>query len=295
MLVRSSQRKLQHHATRHLQSAYEQLQLPWLCPALYNHGHVQHRQSTTSTGADKVSPLASIATARPHKPTVRPKDPPGRGFASPAIAYALDAQDEYIPFESPDIVGQWDQPRSLTELPPWDLKRIRSLPQDAQLSPTSYARKHGTSSEAEEMHAILDAHLHVGHFDRAASTLRRLEAMCDLTSPRLHAAYLSYLATLVSHIVVTKNQDLWGTLRRWYNEDYRAKGLRSSPTMITLLVQAGLRGPKQNKIARVIRHFLHLAEKDGVLEESLYEIEASLSEDEFQSVREVNLAGCFTT
>jgi hypothetical protein len=163
-------------------------------------------------------------------------------------------------------------------------------PGDATVNPEAYRHRVGLRSEVEEIHAVLIAYLQVGQFEAAANTLRRIHVVQEPGSAAIHKSYMAYIATLASHIVVNKDETLLNTLARWFNEEVRAKGVPPNGTMIMLLVQASLRAGKKQKGNRIIRHFLHLAQKDGILDEALAEIEICFSDEEYSRVREVGIA-----
>jgi DNA-directed RNA polymerase len=286
MLLRSTGTQLSQRPSRQLLLAYEQLTLPWLCPAVHGIRSNRRPSSTASNRLRKVPPL--LAAPSMHGRIALATDRPGRGFASPAPTPQWEAREEHVPFDAPNISASWSPKDSWSELPPWDAAALVRSPSDAAVNPEAHRHHAGLRGEVEEIHGVLIAYLQVGQFEAAANTLRRIHSVQEPGSASIYKAYMAYIATLASHIIVNKDAALLNTLARWFNEEVRAKGIQPNGTMIMLLVQASLRAEKKQKGGRMIRHLLHLAQKDGVLDDALSEIEICFSDEEYRRVREVS-------
>src|SRR5690349_1593696 len=117
MLTRASRRR---HALHYFQQAAENIQLPWLCPALAQPQNRNHQQRSIAT-----RPRVSHSKTTPAQRTQL------RHLASPAtVPDNFDRSDEYIPF----AYGHRGYPiashsnRNLTgDLSPFDLSQILML------------------------------------------------------------------------------------------------------------------------------------------------------------------------
>jgi len=193
MIIRASRPRLPLDASRTLQPAFEQLNLPWLCPALCGTPTRQPLRSTTTISA-RTTP---ISYPSPHPkfgksaPVQRPT--PGRGYAYAAVADYAANNDEYIPFDQPDVPHppssssgySWTPDRGLTGLPTFDPTSTLVIHDSLRPAPRKF-RDHnadGMGGEIYEIHETLQACLQVGRLERAAATLRRLSTIYRLDAP----------------------------------------------------------------------------------------------------------------
>jgi DNA-directed RNA polymerase len=291
--VGSSRRKLQQDATRALQPSFEQLHLPWLCPAFLE---APRRQQSIRRSVTSISrPASPVFAQRPQSPrrVASARATLGRSFATPATAFEFN-NDEYIPFDNPVPGSQaahqypWNAQQRLSELTPIDPQATSRIPDEAHATPRRFHIRSGIGGDISDIHATLQAYLDVGQLDRASLTIRRLHDIYRVDAPELFHAHLAYIATVVSNIMVTGDSNLSRHLDRWFNEDVRMKGVKPNGTMIRLLIQGALGEQNRKKVDRTIRRYLNGAKREGILEESVEELSQFLTEEEFAHIREAS-------
>ena len=296
MIIRASRPRLPLDASR-LQPAFEQLNLPWLCPALCGLQARPRLRSTTTISTR--SPTVSYTLPHPKirkSPQVQ-KPTPGRGYAFAAVADYANNNDEYIPFDQvglshppPSSSGYpWASSRGLTDLPTFDPTSPLVIHDSLRPAPRKF-RDHssdGTGGEIHEIHQTLDACLQVGRLERAAATLRRLSLIYRLDAPELIKTHNGYLASLIDRVVNTKDQELLKQVQRWFEVEIRAQGIPPDALTYGLMLRASFQEANQLKIDRTIRRYIALAEQAGLRDEALSTALTTLNAQEIGRVTRV--------
>ena len=278
MIVRIPRPRLPFNASRSLQPAFEQLQLPWLCPALSGHlAHHSNRSTTTATKRRLThSPRSRLPKSRESVTSITKAQ--GRGLASAAISGNATLNDDYIPFENDGFpyAAQdptqypWASSTNLTELPKFDPASPLMIHDSLRQAPRRFRiSTEGIGGELSEIHQTLHACLQVGLFERAAATLRRLTSIYKLDAPELIKAHNDYLTATIDRIVQNKDQTLLKHVQRWFEVEIRARGILPNPTTYGLMLRASFQESNQLKIDRTIRRYIALAEQADLRDEAL--------------------------
>ena len=288
MLVRGSRRKLLHDARRNLQPPFEQIHLPWLCPAFFICTTNRPRKSTYTNKRR----LYTAAQPSPrHQPLATP--PAHRGLAYAAHADGAP-HDEYIPFETPvrdNLLSSaadtaWPTKDSFTGFT-FDPVSPLILRDSLAEVPRRIRVSEGVGGYLTDIHETLSACLQVGRLDRAAATIRRLNSVYRLDAPTLIETHNEYIGSLVERIVRTKDQQLLQHVQKWFEVDLCGKGIVPNPTTIALMIRAALQEANQLKIDRTIRRYLALANQQDIKDEVMAAASNILNEQDVGRVTRV--------
>ncbi|MCJ1283310.1 DNA-directed RNA polymerase [Xylographa opegraphella] len=278
MIVRASRPILPLNARRSLQPAVEQLQFPWLCPALL--GYSAWRSSRPSiTVAKRKSNHGQRSTLRASRGTViSPTKAQRKGFAYAAGLDNSTLNDNYVPFDNsgasyaPQVPPEYPWPgrADLSELPNFDPTSPLIIHDSMRQAPRRFrVTSDGIGGELSEIRQTLQACLRVGRFERAAATLRRLTSIYKLDAPELIDAHNDYLASVIQRIVETKDQALLRHVQRWFEVEIRATGISPNPRTYGLMLRVSFQESNQLKIDRTIRRYIALAENADLRDEAL--------------------------
>ena len=266
---------------KHLQTSYNELYLPWLCPSIY--GSPARSLSSRTMGRQRT-------TARPTSTIIRPVDknePTSRSFrrglASVIREVYIQPSEDCIPFvNGPPFSGSPYEPL---------VHRPKPLIVDPSFITTAAAFRsfNGISGELDEIHQTLHACLQVGRLERAAALVRRLSKLYKPTAPGLLAAHTQYLRELAWRITKTKDQQMLKDLQKWFEVDMRRKGVPPDPMMYALMIQASLSEDNHKAIARKISRYRNLAKEGGIYRETMMTIMTLLEEDQVGTLEEVHL------
>ena len=272
MLVRAARRKLQRDASRHIQPAYEQLRLPWLCPAQLRYDS-QIRKKSTATPSSTSAPEGTAAK----NPADLRRPVNKRYLASAAGGEHRTVLDDYVPFDHERLITRAPP----TAQPPWLQGRSRSDLRDVNPSnpliinsslataPRKFRTFKGIAGDLEELHLTLDACLRVGNLQRGAALVQRLIKIYTPDSPELRDAHNEYLKANVEHIIRHKDQDLLKALQKWFEIEIRLRGVEPDATTYALLLKASLQISQRPKMERTVRRYMELALHAQLREEAL--------------------------
>lgn len=281
MISRTAYGKLLHHhpVRKSLQPAFEQLYLPWLCPALCS-------PPPTAASHRSIATVSPASLGRPSRPSSSPK--PGtvatvstrhrpRGFAFAAERDPAAPHDDFIPFDTPAGRGDpwtipWSSSRprpglsssSSSSLPYFDPLAPLVIHDSLQPGARRFRKKYSVSGEVSEMHEMLDACLRVGRLERAAVVVRRLGEIYQAHASELLQAQNQYVEALVQRIGQTRDQKLLKHLQRWFEVEIRARGIAPDATTYALMMRAAFQEANQLKIDRTIRRYIALLEEAGL-------------------------------
>ncbi|MCJ1378551.1 DNA-directed RNA polymerase [Xylographa soralifera] len=296
MIIRASRPILPLNSPRSLQPAFEQLQFPWLCPALL--GYAARRSGRPTTTVTKRRPICGQRTALPTSrgPVTSPTKAQRRGFAYATGYDTSTLNDDYVPFDNsgspytPQIPSQypWSGRANLAELPSFDPTAPLIIHDSLRQAPRRFrVGNDGIGGELSEIHQTLQACLRVGRFERAAATVRRLTAIYKLDAPELISAHNDYLASAIERIVETKDQALLRHVQRWFEVEIRALGIPPNPRTYGLMLRASFQESNQLKIDRTIRRYIALAEQADLRDEALSTALNTLNSQEIGRVTRV--------
>ncbi|WEW57393.1 DNA-directed RNA polymerase [Emydomyces testavorans] len=265
MLSRAAHRK---HAFYQLRRSYDQLHLPWLCPAL------SRAQS------------ASISTRLIGSPSKSPSPKTAQLSTLEAFrAFATATSDHYIPFEGHDSynknIGSEPRPLSSSFTSPLpfsdpsdpaerDASSLIVIKDYLATRPKTVRREKSIGGDANEMLANLDVSLTVGMFDRAALLVRRLSTLYLPGSPEILELHNKYIRMMVSHMILNRRPGMVWAAQRWFEVDMQQLAkVEPDATTFALMLRMALRillGPRRD---RTVRRYWALAKKANVEEDVL--------------------------
>lgn len=257
MLSRAGRRQ---YAIRRLYRPYEQLALPWLCPALQQHQYRSNRiqLAATSTATSTSSPIPSTA----HGSTRIVSRPSTRPFAT-ATAEQHDPSSIYIPFEGHEDYSRAEPSRWNSQFPfsgPADTEpsSLIILNENVVSRPRALRRHKGIGGDFEEMLANLDVSLAVGMFDRAAQLVQRLSTQYPHGSPEILSLHNKYIQMMVSHMIINRRSHMVFQVLRWFEVDMKMSGVKPDATTYGLLLKMSLRMLNGTKRQRTVDRYWKL-------------------------------------
>ncbi|KAI4145490.1 MAG: hypothetical protein LQ340_006258 [Diploschistes diacapsis] len=283
MIIRGTRQKLRRDVARGLRPLFDQLQCPWLCPALNNDFSGRQRIRRTATSVERrPSPVPPSVTAA--------NRPPDRGFAYAATQEPV-YQDDYIPWEAnTSLDGEhqhkfsWTSEKSASNLPHFDPSTPLIIPNTLQLAPRTFRHIDGIGGEVGDIHRILQACLQLGQLDRASATVRRLNDIYKADSVELLEAHNAYFAGIIAKIVISNDQLLLAHMHKWFEVEIRGKGIHPNEVTIALMIQASFHDYNEKKTARTIRRYLAIARDYEIYDAVLAAIYARLSDAQFMQL-----------
>lgn len=291
MLARASRRKLNQHASKHLQPSPTDFYLPWLCPALYS-------QKPPCRPSSTLTPLHPIKHKRPVLQDFKRSEPTSqsnaRRLASAAAFDFVSSADEYIPFENPPrqhvpdaFQLPWLATNKAATHQPFDLDQPLVIKDSLTTRPPRFRSFDAITGELGDLVMTMKACLHVGRFERAAALMRRLNGIYKSDSPALLAAHNDYIRETAWKIVSTRDQRLLNNLQAWFEVDLRARGVSPNATTYAFMIQAVLQDISRTRSGRSVRRYLHLAEEQGMRDELMNVLLMVLNEQDVGIVTSV--------
>lgn len=273
MLARASKRSLPQDAYRQSLACLEGLQLPFLCPALYQQSSHSRRSSSITHARSKRRQISDHSHIRAPKQSVSEGSSHNRGLASAATSQHIPQQDIYVPWEESTSTG-YSFPhafsgQSVTAFPALDPSSSPIVLKDSlQTHPKKFrVTKDAISGNVNEIHQTLHACLQVGRLERAAALVRRLNEIYKPDAPGLVSAHNDYVSELSHRIVQSKDQELLQHLQRWFEVDLVGAGVQPDEAIYAMMVRASLQRTDGKK-NRTVRRYLNLAKEAGVGEET---------------------------
>ena len=266
---------------KHLQTSYNELYLPWLCPSFC--GSFTSSDSPRTLVRHRTTGRPTPAKFRPrnkHEPISRSSR---RGLASAIPEIYSQTSGDFIPFvNGPPFL---DSPHQSFV----DYSKPLIIDPSRIPSAAAFRTHNGISGELDVIHQTLHACLQVGRLERAAALVRRLNKLYKPTAPGLLAAHTQYIHELAWRITRTKDQKMLKGLHRWFRIDMLNTGVPPDAMAYALMIQASLSGDEREDVARHIRDYRHLAEEGGIHRETLMATLTLLEEDQADMLEEVLL------
>ena len=281
MIIRGSRQKLRRDAGRSLQPLFDQLQCPWLCPALHIDTLRQRKVRRTTNYADRRPSSLSPSFAAGNRT-------PDRSFAQVAVSDHVPP-DPFLPIVSSTNSSSgdafaWSAEGTSSDLPHFDPSAPLVLPNSLHTTPRLFRHVDGIGGDVNDIYRILIACLQLGQLDQATATVRRLSNIYKPQSQEMLAVHNAYLAGIVPKIVITKDLTLLARMNKWFEVEMRAKGTNPDGTTIALMVQASFFEDNEKKIGRTIRRYLALAREYGVFDSAIEFSREYLSHTEFSQM-----------
>ncbi|MCJ1311321.1 DNA-directed RNA polymerase [Agyrium rufum] len=217
-----------------------------------------------------------------------------RNYAYAATNNTVFTSDEYIPFDASKSSGAfaslpqgaWGPPQDSTSLD-FDPHSPIIIKDSLTKAPRNFRSTSGVGGELPEIYETLLACLHVGRFDRAAATMRRLNDIFKPEAPELIAIHNEYLGYLIDKLARTQDGDLLQDVQRWYKYDLQNNGIQPNALTIALMTRASLyQADTTARHSNVISHFLS-ADVFGCVEETLEVLQSTLTVDESEQLNQI--------
>jgi DNA-directed RNA polymerase, mitochondrial len=277
MLSKAARRR---HALRYLQQACEQIQLPWLCPALYKSPQT-HTQSRPITHRPAVpSPSASL---------LRSRSP--RRLASAVASPDLLQADGYLEYQSRQEQQQYPSFRPVrSDIPPHDpdgfLLRDDTVAEPPERLSSNRFKEIQIRGNAQEVKTTMEACLQVQRFDRAIALLRQLQIVVNPKSPYLREAFNDCLHAMTLDMIINNNRRNVDLINQWVEVDMRNAGVEPDARTYALKVKVALATMTGSKRDRTVKRYWELARESERLNEvaSLRDI---LSEQDLGKLSEI--------
>ena len=255
MLTRAARRR---QALRYARNVAQQIELPFLCPAL----------SLPHTASVQQRPLSSrpLPKARNHLP----QPTHARQLASAApLPESHDWHDNYNShFYSNGSAGPVRRKAVDSTLPVWDpslrnllhidtstvvphSERINTrLKQDADVR--------GNSTEVEDN---LEACVSLGKWERAVRNLNQLKIMYHTDKAKLRRQYNYVLASMVDEVIEHGGGEVEEYIAQWIDRDMRRAGLEPDAEVLALVIKGALAIPSRSKRDRTVRRFWDMTKR----------------------------------
>lgn len=297
MLHRASKQGTKLDAYRYWQKSLDALYLPWLCPSLYGSIRSGARRTSTTTSARLINPPVPClckATKTLSQESKRSR----RGLASAATAGYDVPQDQHIPFEAFDIKSappgefdrRWFPPVTSSVTATFDPDSALIIKEDLSMKPQRFRaiKARAISGEVAEIRQTVRACVQVDRLERAATLMRRLNEIYKPHASELIAAHNEYLRELVNKIRLSKDSRILKRMQRWFEVDLRGIGVVPDAVTYALMIQAALRGPFPQKVARSVKRYLLLAGEAGLKDDVMQQVLHMSGAQDTGRITEVN-------
>lgn len=265
---------MQQDAYRSLQPSFEQIHLPWLCPAFYGRNRGV-RTATSAIQKDSASAARQFRSNLPRTSFAKARVK-ARGLASAAGTTYDAPQDSHIPwdgvpesFNPPVSRPTWSSEPGISDLPKWDPSKHILVKAALSSPPRMFRGYKGVTGELAEIKQTLHACLQVGRLERAAAMMRRLNDIYKADAPELIQDHNNYIQELNSRIVRTQDAELLKHVYKWFEVDIRMEGIAPNAITYALMIQASLQEAIPSKLERTVRRYIHMAEEDGMRDEAM--------------------------
>lgn len=217
------------------------------------------------------SPSTTTSNSSTTERRRRPSFQSQRHLATAADSSPLDSGSHLSSLEdswrsAPDLSAFDFTP---AEFDPSSLIILDEMPQSQPKQPIRRVR--GIGGDEDEMLANFEMSLKVGRLDRAATLINRLNSAYPTGSPEYLALHNRYLKEMVSHMIITRDQDLIPALQKWFEVDMPIGGVQPDATTFAVMIRMALRMLHGSKRDRSVRRYWDLAKKADLHEDLLAE------------------------
>ncbi|KAK2785462.1 DNA-directed RNA polymerase [Emmonsiellopsis sp. PD_33] len=270
MLSRVAQRK---RTLRQLNRSYDQLSMPWLCPAI-SRCQSQSSRIRTLPRSSALPALTSLSSSLP---------PQSARSLATAAPEPYDMQTTPIPFEGvsyqPPDMSSMDQ-SSGSEIPlpsQFPLPGNQGFSHDSLIikesnmvtRPKALKRVRGVGGEIDEMLANLDVCLSVHMYKRASLLVHRISKAYGNGSPETVDVHNKYLRSMISHMIMARRHGMVFWAQKWFEVDMKHAGCAPDATSFAFMIKMCLRLQFEEKQARSVSRYWKLATEADVEEEVL--------------------------
>lgn len=260
MLTTVAPQRASRQLSKVLGHSYEQLHLPWLCPALYSGRQRKARHVRHSSNSALPLP--------PRRARVRSSSPSSGGqskqrrLASITGSSSYDTTDDHIPF----VVDGHLSPKkdaSLADLRPWDPSKLLHVTITHEPRVPSFKSAPGSAMTGDvvDLQQNLYACCQVGHIIRASEILRRLRQIYTSDAPELREAHQQYLQGSLTALLASPSRDKYHSMAKWLELEVKGRGVEITSGMLAVLIKAAFAVLEGSKLERTVRRYLSYAEQ----------------------------------
>lgn len=249
MLIHTTKPRAQRGISKNLYTSYQQLLLPWLCPAF--HGLSPHPPRRRLATVPRTSANRSAKPKGPITTQVRHQ-------ASSAEA-SVQSNDDTVPFVDLTPNQQTYQRTQDIEKPrDYDRSNIVVLRNQAHTALPVFKKVGltGISGDVSDIVSNLHACARVGRHERAAKLVKRLASMYESWAPELVDAHRVYLSGQLETLEKDKSKDTISQIQRWFELEIRAKEVPPTPAILALMLKAIFIGVVEKRRDRLLRRYL---------------------------------------
>lgn len=258
MLTRAARQQSRHRLSRHVASSYEQLHLPWLCPAVTN--HLEHHRHIATPPTPPSRPVA-----RRH-PATSDLVPSRRRLASAAAEPSHPASyDNYVPFAKaidtaslPSLSEPWQYGSDPIKNP--IRPQAKTLVDDVRFRTSHrYHIAGDTSEKFQHLYACIRAR----RLDRAAMIIRDIGDTLMPNMPELVNAHEQYLASMLERQMELPLKTRFIDIQKWLELDVRGRQTDPTGSMLSSVLKATLISLQGTQRDRAVRRYLAQAAELG--------------------------------
>lgn len=237
---------------RHVVRAAEQIQLPWLCPALWS--------SHTTYSRSNHRPIARSKTAR--CPRTAQLSTNSRKLA--AASTLPDILDPAFPYSSSSQPPP--NPYKIQPLAP-DISNMLMIDTTTAAGPEvlEFDRRHKfITGNAWELEATLEACLQIHRWDRAMAVLGQLRVVLKNDHSQLQRLYNKVLEAMVFDHIWNRTTDNLSKINTWVEAVLGKADIKPNAQTFALKIKAAmatLQGPKRD---RTVRRYWDMAKEHNV-------------------------------
>jgi len=252
MLTRAARRR---QTVQYVRQAAEQLQLPWLCPALVQPFN-RPRQSRTIASRPSLPRTKSSASQVAQSRKLASHAPVGEDFES---------NDDYLPFSysSPHVAALPKTNTSLSALPHFDLNNILQIDNTTALPPERIDtnRVYGIDirGNADEVETTLEACLQVQRWDRAFAILGQLNIIYQTKHAQLLRCYNRVLREMSLDLIYNRNMRNADKINNWVEVQMKKAGLEPDAETFAWKIKIALATMEGSKRDRTVRRYWEMA------------------------------------
>lgn len=273
-MLAAAKRKLNPRTTtsRHLDAAFQQLNLPWLCPA-------QTRRAASLT--PRAQPL-DVARHYPH-PLATRTPAASRFLATSTATSTTDYLGSFFGTsnssdDTPFMASEYTPHHSTTRAPDTPFSTIRPwspsgpiVIHDTISAPPILLRKNrlGIGGDGAELLSNLHTCLTVGRFERAEAIIRRMAQLYVPSAAELLLAHNLYLRSLLDSLMLGRGNISSRKIQQWFEVEMRQAGVSPDATTYAIICRTAMVTLSGGPRDRTIRRHLHHAEVAGLLNETM--------------------------
>ncbi|GAB7343249.1 hypothetical protein MBLNU457_1307t1 [Dothideomycetes sp. NU457] len=242
MLVRAAARRQRRHISRQLSEDFQQLHLPFLCPAQLRWNATQAVQPTPGPRRVSQSPkpdrkqsrtLASVAGSAPYETPSLNHDP-----------YQLDGQQQSYNW------GDWVKGPHKPIMISYD--RSNTKP------PTAF--KYGIGGTLQDLMQNLYTCLRVSRYARAEQIIERMTNQDDITASELAHAHEAYLSFSVDDIRQGAGaQKNWQRITSWFRRKIVDKQVSVGPAAYIAMMRGAMAALQNESRDMTVRHYADIS------------------------------------